>query len=73
MCVSHNVLTQDSNFKKLRYVFVYERAIITTTLISKTLVTCCLGKKRPKNAFLKPTVICGKVIQKNNLCHPKEQ
>ena len=40
----------------MRHVFVDERALITTTLISsfhwKTLVPICLRKKRPENAFL---------------------
>ena len=56
MNVSPNILAKRKNFKKLRYVFVDERAMITTTLISfshwKTLVTFCLRKKGPENAFL---------------------
>ena len=77
MNVSPNILAKNWNFKKLRHGFVDERALITTTLISschwKTLVPFCLRKKRPKNAFLTLTVNYRKVVQKNKLCHPKQQ
>ena len=50
------------------HLFVDERAMITTTLISscnwKTLVPFFLQKNRSENAFLKPTVNCRKSIEK---------
>ena len=64
------------NFNKLRHGFVYERALITTALISsshwKTLKTFCLQKKRPENALLTLIVNYRKILQKNKLCHPKQ-
>ena len=39
----------------------------------KSLVPFCLWKKRPENAFLKPTVRCRQIIQKCNLCYPIQQ
>ena len=82
MNVSPNILAKRKNFKKLRYVFVDERAMITTTLISfshwKTLVTFCLRKKGPENAFLTLKWIIKKSYRKtvnravnwlfNNIC-----
>ena len=50
--------------------------IITTVIISchwKTLVLFCLRKKRPENAFLTLTVYYRKIVQKNKLCHSKQQ
>ena len=77
MNVSPNILAKNQNFKKLRHSFVDERALITTTLISschwKTLVPFCLRKKRPENAFLTLTVNYRKIVQKNKLCHSKQQ
>ena len=56
MNVSQNILAKNEIFKKLRYGFVDERALITTTLISscqwKTLVPFCLRKKGPEIAKL---------------------
>ena len=50
------------------HLFVDERAMITTTLISscnwKTLAPFFLQKNRSENAFLKPTVNCRKSIEK---------
>ena len=50
------------------HLFVDERAMITTTLISscnwKTLVPFFLQKNRSENAFLKTTVNCRKSIEK---------
>ena len=50
------------------HLFVDERAMITTTLISscnwKTLVPFFLQKNRSENVFLKPTVNCRKSIEK---------
>ena len=77
MNVSLNILAINLNFKKLRQGFVDERAMITTTLMSschwKTLATFCLRKKRPKNALLMLTVNYRKIVQKNKLCHLKQQ
>ena len=57
--------------------FVDERALITTTLITschwKTPVPFSLQKKRPENAFLTLIVNYRKIVQKNKLCHPKQQ
>ena len=54
-----------------------ERALMTTTLIYsyhwKTLVPFCLRKKRPENAFLTLIVNYRKIVQKNKLCHSKQQ
>ena len=65
------------NFKKLRQSFVDARAMITIALTSschwKTLVFFCLRKKRPGKAFLTLTVNYCKIIQKNKLCHSKQQ
>ena len=61
----------------MRHGLADERAIITTTLISschwKTLVPVYLQKKRPENTFLTLTVNYCKIVQKNKLCHPKQQ
>ena len=77
MNFSPNISAKNQNFKKLRHGFVDERALITTTLISschwKTLVPFCLRKKRPENAFLTLIVNYRKIVQKNKLCHPKQQ
>ena len=54
-----------------------ERALVTTTLISschwKTLEPFCLRKKIPENAFLTLVVYYRIIVQKNKLCHPKQQ
>ena len=77
MNVSSNILAENWNFKKLRDTFVDERAMITVTLISlchwKTIVTFCLRKKIPENAFLTLTVNYRKIVQKNKLCYSKQQ
>ena len=77
MYVLPRISTQNQNFKKLRHGFVDEKAMITTTLVSscnwKTFVHFCLQKKRSENAFLTLTVNYCKIIEKNNLCHPKQQ
>ena len=77
MNVFPNILAKNQNFKKLRHGFVDERALITMTLISschwKTLVPFCMRKKRPENAFLTLILNYCKIIQKNKLCHPKQQ
>ena len=77
MNVPPNILNKNKNFKKLRHGFVDERALITMTLISschwKTLVPFCLRKKRPENAFLTLIVNYRKIVQKNKLCHSKQQ
>ena len=77
MRVSPNFLAKNQNFKKLRQLFLDERALITTTLVSschwKTLVPFCLQKKRPENAFLTLIVNYRKIVQKNKLCHSKQQ
>ena len=77
MNVSLNILAINLNFKKLRQGFVDERAMITTTLMSschwKTFVPFCLRKKRPENVLLTLTVNYRKIVQKNKLCHLKQQ
>ena len=77
MNVSPNILAKNWNFKKLRHGLVDERALITTTLISschwKTLVSFCLWKKRPENAFLTLIVTYRKIGQKNKLCPPEQR
>ena len=77
MNVCPNILAKNKNFKKLRHGFVDERALITMTLISschwKTLAPFCLPKKGPENAFLILIVNYHKIVQKNKLCHPKQQ
>ena len=74
--VSPDILNKNKNFKKLRHGFVDERALITTTLISschwKTLVSFCLRKKRPENAFLTLIVNYHKIVPKNKLRHSKQ-
>ena len=73
MNVSQNILAKNEIFKKLRYGFVDERALITTTLISschwKTLIPFCLQKKRPENPFLTLIVNYCKIVLKNKLCY----
>ena len=77
MHVSLNILTKTSNFEKLRHCFVDERAMNTTTLMScwhwKTLAPFCLRNRRPENALLILTVNYCKIVQKNKLCHSKQQ
>ena len=54
-----------------------ERALISTTLISpchwKTHAHFCLQRKNPENAFLTLLKNYHKIVQKNKLCHPKQQ
>ena len=61
----------------MRHGFVDERAMITMILMSschwKTLVPFCLQEKWPENAFLTLTVNYSKIVQKNKLCHSKQQ
>ena len=61
----------------MRHGFVDEKALITTALISschwKTRAPFCLPKKKPENAFLTLIVNYRKIVQKNKLCHPKQQ
>ena len=77
MNVFPNILAKNWNFKKLRHGFVDERVLITTTLIFschwKALVSFCLWKKRPEKAFLTLIVNYRKIVQKNKLCHSKQQ
>ena len=51
--------------------------MIKTTLMSschwETLVPFCLRKKRPENPLLTLTVNYRKIVQKNKLCHSKQQ
>ena len=65
------------NFKKLSHDIVDERAMIKTTLMSschwRNLAPFCLRKKRPENALLTLTVNYHKFVQKNKLCHSKQQ
>ena len=75
--VSPNILAKNSNFKNLRHGFVDESALTTTTYISschwKSLVPFWLWKKRPENVFLTLIVNYRKIMQKNKLCHSKQQ
>ena len=63
--------------QELKGCFADEGAMIKTTLMSsfhwKTLVLFCLQKKRPENALLTLTVNYRKTVQKNKLCHSKQQ
>ena len=56
---------------------VDERAMIKTTIMSschwRNLAPFCLRKKRPENALLTLTVNYHKFVQKNKLCHSKQQ
>ena len=72
--ISQKISAQDWNFKKLRQWFVDERAMVTiiSSCPGKTLIHFCLRKERPENVFLEPTLNCCKIIQKNNLRHPKQ-
>ena len=62
MNVYTNILAKKWNFKKLRHNFVDERAVITTPLIS-----FCLLKKRPENAFSTLIVNYRKTVQKKRI------
>ena len=77
MNVSPNILAKNQNFKKLKHGFVNKRTMITTTLTSschwKTLVPFYLREKRPGNTFLILTVNYREIVQKNKLCHSKQQ
>ena len=70
-------LKLETRFKELRHSFVDERAMIKTTLMSsshwETLAPFCLRKKRPENVLLTLTVNYRKIVQKNKLCHSKQQ
>ena len=69
MNVFPNILTKNSNFKKLRQAFVDEGAVIITTLISschwKTLVPFCLRKKILENEFLTLIIIANSYRKTN--------
>ena len=72
--VSSNILGKIWNFKKLRHIFVDERTLITTTLISFCpFAPFCLRKKRPENKFLTLIVNYRKIVKKKKLCRPKQQ
>ena len=76
MNVFPNILAKKQNSKKLSHAFVNERALVTSLISSchwKTLVPFCLQKKRPENAFLTLIVNYHKIVQKNKLCHSKQQ
>ena len=77
MNVSPNILTKNYYFKKLRHGFLDEKAMITTALTSscywKTLVPLCLRKKRPGKAVLTLVVNYRKIMERNKLCHSKQQ
>ena len=75
MNFSPNISAKNQNFKKLRHGFVDERALITTTLISSChwKTQFYLRKKIPENAFLALIVNYRKIVQKNKLCHSKQQ
>ena len=64
-------------FQKTENGFADKRPLIKMTLICschwKILVPFCLRKKRPENTSFKLTVNCHKIIQKNYLCHQKQQ
>ena len=61
----------------MRLYFVDERGLITTALIPschwKSLVPFYLRKKMPENTFLTLIVNYRKIVQKNKLCHSKQQ
>ena len=77
MNLSPNILAKNPNFKNLRHGFVDERTLMPTTIISschwKTFVPFRLQKERPENPFLKLIVNSCKILQKNKLCHSKQQ
>ena len=63
MNISPNILA-----KNWKQGFVDERA-----LIIKTLISSCLRKKRPENAFLTLIVNYRKFVQENKLCPSKQR
>ena len=75
--VSLNIFAKNQNLEKLRDDFVDERAMIKATVMFschwKTLEPFCLRKKRPENTLLTLTVNYRKIVQKNKLCHSKQQ
>ena len=73
MKVSRFILTKNENFKKLRHDFVDERAVINIFLSLENPCTFCLRKKIPEDAFLTLIVNYRKIVQKNKLCHSKQQ
>ena len=77
MNLSPNILAKNPNFKNLRHGFVDERTLMPTTIISschwKTFVPFRLQKERSENPFLKLIVNSCKILQKNKLCHSKQQ
>ena len=77
MNVPPNILAKNCNFKKLRQGFVDERVMVTKTLWSscnwKKLVPFCFRKKRHEKAVLILTVNYREIVQKNKLCHSKQQ
>ena len=82
MNVPTNTLAKSKNFKKLIHEFVDQRVMITTTLISschwKTVTFLLAKKKTWKRVFNTNhshalTVNYRKIVQKNKLCHSKQQ
>ena len=77
MNLSPNILAKNQNFKNLRHGFLDERTLMPTTIISschwKTFVPFRLQKERSENPFLKLIVNSCKILQKNKLCHSKQQ
>ena len=77
MNVSPNILAKNSSIKILRHSFVDKRAMITGTLESschwESLPPFCLRKKTPEKTFLSITMNYRKIVQKNKLCHLKQQ
>ena len=75
MDVSPDILAKNLNFEKLRHFFIYEKALITTTLISsyhwKTLIPFCLRKKKLENAFLTLILNHRKIVQKKKFMPSK--
>ena len=67
MNVSPNILAENQHLKKLRHGSVDERALITTTLIWKSVVPYCLRKKGPENAFLTLMVDYRKILQQKQI------
>ena len=46
---------------------------LTYSCHSKTLVPFCLQKKQPEKAFLTLAMNYRKILQKNKLCHSKQE
>ena len=77
MNVSPNILAKNSSIKILRYSFVDKKAMITGSLESsclwESLAPFCLPKKTPEKTFLAITMNYSKIVEKNKLCHLKQQ